>query len=493
LDRASVTRTKRVVLLQPRSTGGNFEYVAIPRQGMLFLSAALEKWSGREGAAYRYEREIWFEDRSGKIDPDRDLAGVDILLVTALINETPRAYEVAKEAKRYHPELVVMGGGPQMGPLPAEAMRETGMDCVVQREAEDIIGTLCDLFMTYRGADLKAELHKLDGIAFMDGGALVQRPFRRMIPSDFVELPDYASIRDLTPANPMAAGVLETSRGCTESCTYCEVIEQFVGYRMIKPETELKRLAQLQRMAADGLIYRWSDGNVRTFISDDLHSPPKRAVKFRNDRLQRAQKWHDFTQGIRFISQNRAELGSDPELAEAFLSAGIEMLYVGVESQSAENLKAIHKRQEPDQMHKDLVSLKEMGFKVAAMTIIGLPYDTEETIMELAEWVRGVSRYQTANLLTPLPATVNWPSDFGGLTLLDRDGSVLPEGKLPPYDLFTGRQFVHKDKRWTMQESRELYDRYTSKLKPVDRLYEATFKRMEKKARREGIAVPVRV
>src|SRR5581483_9096834 len=111
--------------------------------------------------------------------------------------------------------------------------------------------------------------------------------------------------------------------------------------------------------------------------------------------------WKAHTQGMRFISQNRAELGSDLELASAFQECGIEMLYVGVESSSAENLMAIHKKQDPDQMHKDLVALKGMGFSVVAMTIIGLPYDTEESIMQLAEWVRGVSNYQTANLLTP--------------------------------------------------------------------------------------------
>src|SRR5205814_2648226 len=115
---------------------------------------------------------------------------------------------------------------------------------------------------------------------------------------------------------------------------------------------------------------------------------------------------------------------------------GMEMLYIGVESSSAENLKAIHKRQEPDQMHRDLIALKDgMGYTVVAMTIIGLPYDTEESITQLAEWVRGVSQYQTANLLTPLPATINWPdAPGGGLTLLDRDGSILSEGKMPPYD-----------------------------------------------------------
>jgi radical SAM superfamily enzyme YgiQ (UPF0313 family) len=316
-----------------------------------------------------------------------------------------------------------------------------------------------------------------------------------MIKSDFVELPDYGSIRDLTPRNPMAAGVLETSRGCTESCTYCEVIEQFVGYRMVSRETEIKRIQQLQQMAQDGLIYRWPDGSIRVFISDDLHSPPKRARNFRNERLARAHNWKGQTEGVKFISQNRAELGSDPELAESFLDVGMEMLYIGVESSSAENLKAIRKRQEPDQMHRDLMALQALGYKVVAMTIIGLPYDTEDSIMQLAEWVRGVSDYQTANLLTPLPATINWPdAPGGGLTLLDRDGSILEPGKMPPYDLFTGRQFVHYDKRWTMQESRDLYQRYTDRLRPIDRLYEVIFKRMEARARREpGAAIPVRV
>src|SRR6185437_10564634 len=84
----TMPKTKRVMLLQPRSTGGNFEYVAIPRQGMLFLSSALRDWSERADAPFRYERTIWFEDRSGKIDPVRDLDGYDILMVTALVNET---------------------------------------------------------------------------------------------------------------------------------------------------------------------------------------------------------------------------------------------------------------------------------------------------------------------------------------------------------------------------------------------------------------------
>ena len=460
------TKIKRVVMIAPRSTGGNFEYVAIPRQGLLFLSGALKQWKGE----FLYEREIWYEDRSGNIDPDKDLEGVDILMVTALINEAPRAYEIARSAKEHHPSLKLIGGGPHMSPLAEEALRECPFDVIVQREGEDIIGQLCDTLLKYDGADLASELHKFPGISFMEQGSFAQTTRRGVIFPDFVELPDFASVRDLTPRNPLAAGVMETVRGCTEKCTYCQVIQQFLGYRMIRRETELKRLAQLRKMAEDGLIYSARNDRFSIFVSDDLHPPPLRAVKFRDERVARLKGWKGHTDGMWMICQTRAEIGQDPELANAMLEVGIKMLYVGVESSNAKNLELVKKRQEPGQLHKDLVYLNQIGFTIAAMTIIGLPYDTEESIMEMAEWVRTVSRYQTANLLTPLPDTINW-----NLTPLDEDGSILPEGKMRPYHLYTGRQLVHHDERWGLQASRDLYDRYTSRLHPVDKLYERIF------------------
>ena len=130
------------------------------------------------------------------------------------------------------------------------------------------------------------------------------------------------------------------------------------------------------------------------------------------------------------------------------------------------------KRQDPGQVNKDLIEMNRVGFGVVAMTIIGLPYDTEETIMEFADWVTGISKYQTANFLTPLPATSNWDD----LTPLSVDGGILQEGEVRPYHLYTGRQLVHYDERWTMQESRELFDKFSAKLTSVDDLYRRVFR-----------------
>ena len=463
-----MSRIKRVVLFQPASAGGNFEYVAIPRQGLLFLSGALAQWEGPN----IYEREIWFEDRSGLMDPEKDLEGVDILMVTALINEAPRGYQIAKLAKQLHPNLITIGGGPQMSPLAEEAFDKGDFDVIVQREGEDIIGQLSDVLLEHRGNGRDEYLAKIPGISYRKDGGIVVTNRQGLVSPDFVELPDFRSIKDLNSGNPMVGAVIETIRGCTESCTYCQVIQQFLGYRMISRETEFKRLTQLNELAADGLVHTSRNGSFQVFISDDLHAPPLRAVKFRDERFARLKGWKGHTDKMNMICQVRAEVGQDPELLSAMQDANIKMLYVGVESDNAENLIAVNKRQEPGQMHKDLHYINDAGLTIVAMTIIGLPFDTEQSIMDLADWVTTVSKYQTVNFLTPLPATSNWDA----LVPLNENGDLLAEGEMRPYHLYTGRQLVHQDKRWTMQESRDLFDRYSAKLNPVDDVYRRVFR-----------------
>ena len=360
-----------------------------------------------------------------------------------------------------------------MSPLPEEAIRLGKFDVIVNREGEDIIGQLCDVLMEYQSSPmLDSYLENISGISYMRDGNVTQTKRVGLVAPDFVELPDYLSIKDLSPDNPMAGGVLETVRGCTENCSYCQVIQQFLGYRLINRDTELKRLHQLEQLASDGLIHSGRNGKFNVFISDDLHPPPLRAVKFRNERLERLKNWHGHTDNMNLICQARAEIGQDPDLAQSMYDANIKMLYLGVESNNAQNLLAVGKRQEPGQMERDLTTLNGMGFSVVAMTIIGLPYDTEESIMNLADWVTQNSRYQTANLLTPLPATSNWTD----LKPLNENGELLEEGEIRPYHLYTGRQFVHHDERWSMDESREIFDKYTARLTSIDTLYGRIFR-----------------
>ena len=94
--------------------------------------------------------------------------------------------------------------------------------------------------------------------------------------------------------------------------------------------------------------------------------PPLRAVKYRNERLERLKTWKGHTDDMYMICQARAEIGQDPELADALYEANIRMLYLGVESDNAENLKLVNKRQDPGDVHRNLVALNQKGFSVVA-------------------------------------------------------------------------------------------------------------------------------
>ncbi len=482
---------KQVMCVKPSSTGGNFEAAIIPNQGMLYISAALGNHSG----PFSYNRRIWFEKRwnLGKIDPDKDLDGVDLLPLTALVNESPRASEIIRQARAAHPEIKIVGGGPYMGPLPWEALVD-GADVVVKGEGESVIGNIADILLSGKPRDdITRMLHKVEGIAFMEDGHIVETPMsqeRRAMPPDYVKLPDYKSLLGVGRNAPMLAGVLETKRGCIEHCEYCQVVRQFPGYRSVSLPTEFARLEQLQQLADEGLIYTNKNGEYSVFITDDLHLPPERATKFRSERLCRTKLWRGRTEKMRFIAQLRAEDARDPELLEAFQEVGGRMVYVGVESLDQRNLDSVHKNQEVPQVMEQLEKLKSM-FRTVAMLIIGLKSDTEKSIMDLASIARNLSHYQTYNWLTPLPDTPLWDE----LKPLDEDGTLLPPGKRRPLHLYTGRQMVYEDnvpgRGWTMALSREIGQRFETALNHVDTLYGRMYHVMQRSLERPGLPHPI--
>jgi hypothetical protein len=73
---------------------------------------------------------------------------------------------------------------------------------------------------------------------------------------------------------------------------------------------------------------------------------------------------------------------------------------------------------------------------------------------------------------------------------LNERGELLQEGEMRPYHLYTGRQMVHYDQRWSLQESRTLFEQYSAQLNSIDKLYERAFRMY--RAFRPRIAVTTR-
>ena len=97
----------------------------------------------------------------------------------------------------------------------------------------------------------------------------------------------------------------------------------------------------------------------------------------------------------------------DDEMINLLSLAGLELVYVGVESASNLVLKDMKRFTiEHDEQYKIIKKCEESGIKVKTMFIIGNPEDTVDTIMQTIEYSKHLpSLYAQFSVFTPYPGT----------------------------------------------------------------------------------------
>ena len=97
----------------------------------------------------------------------------------------------------------------------------------------------------------------------------------------------------------------------------------------------------------------------------------------------------------------------DNEMIPLLATAGLELVYVGVESSNMSVLKDMRRFTiKHDEQYKVIKKCEDAGIKVKTMFIFGSPEDTEETIHETIKYSRYLpSLYAQYSIFTPYPGT----------------------------------------------------------------------------------------
>ena len=97
----------------------------------------------------------------------------------------------------------------------------------------------------------------------------------------------------------------------------------------------------------------------------------------------------------------------DDEMINLLVAAGLELVYVGIESASHVVLKDMQRFTiEHDKQYKIIKKCEDIGIKVKTMFIIGNPEDTKETVMQTIEYSKYLpSLYAQFSVFTPYPGT----------------------------------------------------------------------------------------
>ena len=296
------------------------------------------------------------DDRIEEIDYDapRELVGISVKTFTAR-----RAYQIADEFRRRGVPVILGGHHPTL--LPDEALLHA--DSVLVGEAEEVWP---DILRDTEYKQLKRIYRQSRTLPFE--GAEVDRSI-------------FAGKKYL----PVA--MVETTRGCPFSCSFCSV-GTFFGrtFRHRPPEEVVAEIASLDQKFV--------------FLVDDNIVADKEAAK----NLFRAL----IPLKIRWISQASLTMTKDRELMRLMHKSGCAGVLTGIETISRANLKQIHKSWNTVGIGYDeaLKIARDNGIAIVGSFILGMDEDTPESLNDLLEFtIRERFFAVLFNLLTPYPGT----------------------------------------------------------------------------------------
>ena len=198
---------------------------------------------------------------------------------------------------------------------------------------------------------------------------------------DDLPYPDYEYFCDMSKytrrINDVPVMCLDSSRGCNFSCKFC-------NSNVIKRGHWRARSAE---NVANEIKWHYENGwRAFRFNDDNFLADKKRAYEICSLIKSLRIKWRIFA---------RAE-SLDYELCKELFEAGCTHVSVGIESLSAEMLKRMGKATSIERIKYGLSNANRAGIKTRGFFIVGFPGETDDTIAETVNQIKGLKLDEAA-------------------------------------------------------------------------------------------------
>jgi radical SAM superfamily enzyme YgiQ (UPF0313 family) len=244
----------------------------------------------------------------------------------------------------------------------------------------------------------------------------VNNPERPFI-EDLDELPWPArhlieNSRYVRPDTGRVQGIIKVARGCPYNCFFC--LATPVSGRKVRRRSPQSVMAEIRhcmdRYGMRDFLF-WSD----IFNMD------------RDWVLALCRTIEDSGLSFTWATNTRADT-IDPEMAQSLHRAGCTMVSIGIESGNEEILRKMGKRTNLTVIREAFRTLKRAGLKTFAYYIIGLPWDTRETVGDTIRLAIELdSDYANFFTATAFPGTRFFEYALEN-ELFDRDAATQAEG-----------------------------------------------------------------
>jgi radical SAM superfamily enzyme YgiQ (UPF0313 family) len=299
------------------------------------------------------------------------LPAADLYVLNPALMTLPHELETIAEINRRHPQTQVLVVGQV-----ASTMAETfaGLNCrVLQGEPEQLLWKLDEVLQTNQQVQSIGTVANLDTLPFPDWSVFPYQKFR--VGYDFWKFP---------------TAYIQSSRGCTLSCSYCP-------YIILENKVRTRSAGLVGEELRRGMkLYGFQSFKFR----DPLFGAKKKHLQ------EVAAEIGRLPRKIQFSVESRIE-HLTRETLEMLRDVGLTSVTVGIETPSRDTLVKYKRAPVKGDKQGQFVDLcRELGVRVVSGFMIGFPEDTRASIREVLRYAKQVNPYAANfNVCTPYPGT----------------------------------------------------------------------------------------
>jgi len=310
----------------------------------------------------------------------------DILGLSTICSSYPLTLRIAREVKRYRPDVKVILGGPQASVVDTSTMKTFPfIDFVIRGEAEDTFPILIEALSD---ANVPTEFEKISGITFRRGPDIVCNPNAPpILDLDSLPLPAYY----LDPfVNEYKTIHLEVGRGCPFNCTFCSTSDFFNRkFRLKSPHKMIEQMKSIKDM--------YGINNIN-LIHDNFTLNRKRIIEFCESLLRSKEE---------FIWSCSARTDNiDDELIDLMAKAGCKGIFFGIETGSSHLQCVINKKLNLSEAVLRIRCADQHGIKTGVSLITAFPEETKDDFRDTVHFFVDLVRFSNVEpqlaLLAPL-------------------------------------------------------------------------------------------
>jgi len=290
----------------------------------------------------------------------------DVIGITANISFAKKAFLTGKYMRVKNSGSKIIFGGPWPSIDYEYLLKGKAADFVVIGEGENTIVELVDAIQNRR------DMKDIKGIAYIDKGSVIKtekRPFIEKL--DDLPFPAWNLFPPPKKYFNHTLGKrfypIATSRGCPMGCIYCSKMVH--GYKL--------RTRSIENVMAE-IRYLKETFNVDEliFTDDNFNYNVERAERIIDEIIKLGFKLKlNFSHGLRADKIT-------PRLAVKMKRAGAGEVALGIESGNQEVVYKIGKNLDLNAVRRAARILKRLGIITGGFFMIGLPFDTIQTIIE---------------------------------------------------------------------------------------------------------------